>query len=225
MPAWSSAAPEWLYRAERLRRPERMDDPRLDPAEHQAALEGLERISRWPGQREPLLRAVLGLLGPATSRRVRVIEVGAGSGHLAAWMRRRLGSLGYRAEVLASDRVAAPGVRRLDALSTRLPEADVYCSNLLLHHLPDDGVQRMLRAQSRASRRGWAHYDLHRHWLHFYGASFLLRAAGLPRINWSDGLRSIQQGFRREELLALAPAGAAVSWHAPFRWCLRWQRP
>jgi hypothetical protein len=248
MPAWSLAAPEWVYRFRRLRRAERMDEKGLPAWEREAALQGLEEISTWWGQRQPLLKAVLELLGPPNTKRLRLVEVGAGSGHTARWMSGELLKRGYRAEVLATDlhpirpphreygwggSRPAPtifpgvGVRRLDALRGRLPDADLYYSNLFLHHLPDAALPQLFARQARASRLGFVHYDLQRHWAHFYGASLRLRWAGLPRINWTDGLRSIQQGYTRADLSALAAAGVAgvrLRWCLPCRWMLTWKR-
>ena len=122
-----------------------MDQPGLDPAQHQAALEGLRRLSRWPGQRAPLLA----------------------------------------------------------------------------------GLEALLLAQAGACRVGLLHYDLHRHWAHFYGARCLLWVGRLPPIVQQDGPTSIQQGYTRAELGALAQAslpGAELRWCWPFRWRLAWRR-
>lgn len=227
MPAWSLAAPDWVYRFRRLRRPERMDQADLPAAERRAALDGLERVAAWPGQRGPILEALLGLLGPPHGRRWRLVEVGAGNGNLARWLGAQLGARGHRVELLATDLTPAPGVRHLDAVRGRLPEADVYYSNLMLHHLPDAAVTTMLERQARACGRGLLHFDLQRHWAHFYGALALFAATGMPPIIRHDGMRSIQQGFSRAELRALARplGGVRVDWTAPFRWRLSWRRP
>lgn len=226
MPAWSLDGPELVYRSRRIRQAETMDSKAVPREQRRLALEGLERIAAWPGQRAPLLRTILGQLGLPNGRRRKLVEVGAGSGTMATWMQARLAERGHRAEVLATDRVAVPGVRRLDALKGPLPEADLYFSNLFLHHLPDAQLSLMLERQAAASRVGLAHFDLHRHALHYYGALALMAATRLPRINLVDGLRSIQQGYTRAELQALAAGlpGARVAWSFPFRWMLAWRR-
>jgi hypothetical protein len=202
-----------------------MDDPDVDPRQRQAALEGLDRLNRWPGQRVPVLKGLSRLLGPPTGGTRRLVELGAGSGALARWLAPRLEGLGHRVEVLATDLSAAEGVQVLDALGPSLPEADIYFSNLMLHHLDDAAVSSMLAAQARRSRIGFAHFDLRRHWLHYYGAAVLLRLSRMPDIIVQDGARSIQQGFTRGELLALG-AGLDVRVRAQglFRWMLSWRR-
>jgi hypothetical protein len=205
-----------------------MDRPGISKAERDVALAGLDRLSAWPGSRAPLLGSVRALLGPPDGKRRRLVELGAGGGALSRWLARSLAGLGYRAEVLATDRVGAPGVRRLDALAGRLPAADLYFSNLVLHHPPDAGVRRLLERSAQASARGCVHIDIQRHWLHYYGAMALLKLAGLPRINRADARLSIQQGYTRREWLGLARGlgeGAEATWQFPFRWRLAWKRP
>jgi hypothetical protein len=173
------------------------------------------------------LRGLLSLRGRPQPRMRRLIEVGAGSGHLSRWVAERLRVQGHSVEVLATDREAAEGVTRMDALARELPEADLYFSNLMLHHLEDADVRTMFARQAAASRLGLLHCDLHRHALHFYGARFLLWAARMPDIIRQDGERSIQQGFVRDELCALAQEllpRARIEWKAPFRWMLTWRR-
>lgn len=224
MPVWSLAALR-AFRSQRVRSVERMDQRGLPKAERDAALAGLDRLSAWPGQRGPLLAALQRLLGRPSAQRRRLIELGAGSGHLSAWLQGRLRSRGHRLDVVATDRRGARGVKALDALGP-LPKADIYFSNLLLHHLDDRDAAKSLQAQARASRLGLAHYELQRHWAHYYGAAALLPLARMPAIVQGDGLRSIQQGYHRAELAALAAGlpGASVHWRFPCRWLLTWRR-
>jgi hypothetical protein len=225
MPAWSSAVPE-PYRFRRVRSVELMDLPGLPARERALALQGLDRITGWPGQRGPLLRALKRLLGAPTGRRLKLVEVGAGTGQTARWLQAELRAAGYRAELRATDLFPLPGVQKLDALKKNLPEADVYFSNLFLHHLPDAGIPAMFKAQARASRLGVVHFDLQRHWMHYIGARLALRWA--HRINQIDGLRSIQQAYTRAELAALAQEalpGFRLRWTPPFRWILTWKKP
>lgn len=219
MPAWSLGG----YRPQRIRALERMDEPGLDPEMRALAFKGIERISGWWGQKKPLLREITRLLGPAKPGRLKLVEVGAGSGHLSRWIEGGLRAEGYDAEVLATDLWAGPGVQALDCLSESLPEADLYFSSLLLHHLGDWDLCRMLQHQEKASRLGWVHFDLHRHLLHYLAARFRTRLAGLPEINQVDALLSIQQGYTRRELQGLLKAAgveAEIIWSLPCRWLI-----
>lgn len=204
-----------------------MDTPDLDARERQEALLGLDRLARWPGQRAPLLGALERLLGRPQAGTRKLVELGAGSGSLSRWMARELAQRGHRVEVQATDLNPGEGVSSLDVLAPSLPEADIYFSNLLLHHLDDAVLPGMLARQAAASRLGLAHYDLHRHWAHLQAARLILWCSRMPDIVRQDGSLSIRQGFSRAELLALVRdlPGAQVAWHPPFRWLLTWHRP
>jgi hypothetical protein len=191
------------------------------------ALKGIETISHWWGQRKPLLREILEILGPPSGRRVKLIEVGAGSGHLSRWISAELLNRGYDAEVTATDLSPSPGVQILDCTNQDQPEADLYFSSLLLHHLGDWEACQMLVAQARCARLGFVHFDLQRHCLHYALAFFRIRLAGLAPINQVDALLSIQQGYSYSELSALPHAVALktrIRWSWPFRWLLTWKR-
>ena len=227
MPAWSldgSKAP--AYRRARVRVREVMDDPALDPALREEALKGIEAISHWAGQRRPLLREILGLLGKP-ARKYRLIEIGAGSGHLSRWVEAELKKRGYEAEVLATDIFPYPGVGILDGSRGPLPEADIYFSSLVLHHLGDWQACRMMLLQSQAAKIGFVHFELRRHWLYFQLVKLAVKAARLHPINQIDALLSVQQSFTRQEIKTFATATGLkirVKASLPFRWLLTWRR-
>ena len=224
MPAWSLGAFKAPpYRRARIRQLEIMDEPGLDPALRAEALKGIEIISHWWGQRAPLLSEIMRILGPPGPHTLRLVELGAGSGHLSRWIGAQLAQRGYQAEVQPTDILPSPGVKILDCLNPSLPQADLYFSSLLLHHLGDWQACRMLAAQHLASRLGWVHFDLQRHRLHYEAAKILTRLAGLHPINLADALLSIQQGYTRAELQGLLKASGLsteIRWTAPFRWLL-----
>ncbi len=215
-----------VYRSLRLRRMEAMDDPGLDPALRETALRGLESIAAWPGQRRPILETLLRWTGglPERGRTLRVVELGAGSGHLSRWLAGEMAARGIRAEWIPTDARPQPGVAALEMADEKAyPDADIFLSNLVWHHLPDEVLCASVRAMEARARIGWMAYDLHRHWLHYYGARLAL--GRLPAILRFDGALSIQQGYRREELerlLARAGCGEAeIRWCFPFRWLVR----
>lgn len=227
MPAWySEEFRPYRYRPERVRVRELMDDPALEAGERERVLKGIETISHWPGQRMPLLRAILRLLGHP-SRKFKLIEVGAGNGHLSRWISAELARRGYDIEVIPSDLFFSPGVEVLDCSAESLPQADIYFSTLLLHHLGDWQACQMMLAQSKAARLGFLHFEMQRHFFHFHAARLCMAVARLHPINRIDGLLSIQQAYTRPEIKTFATATGLdidLSWHAPFRWLLTWRR-
>lgn len=112
-----SFQPALLARTPPHRLPEGMDDPDCDPDALREALEGLSRAGRWLGGERLLRREVAGLLGEATPGRIRILDVGAGSGagalRLSRWLCRR----GWRPRLVLGDRHA--GTLRIARRRTR----------------------------------------------------------------------------------------------------------
>ena len=200
---------------------EAMDRPDLEPALRQQALVGLARLRRIFLRPGPLLRAMVRILPPPAERTLRIVELGAGTGELSAWIGRALERTGRRVEMVATDRIAAPGVRALDCTgSVGWMEADLYFSNLLLHHLGVDEIRRTLAMQGRHARHGSVHLDLVRTGLSYYTSRLFLPLLRYPRIIQSDALLSIQAAFTVLEMRGLADGvcrGFEVRKALPFR--------
>ena len=182
-----------------------MDRSDLDPALRQESLDGLARLRRFFLRPGALLVAMVRILPPPSDRTLRIVELGAGSGELSAWLGRALVRTGRRVEMVATDRVAGPGVRAFDCTGTDgWMEADLYISNLLLHHLGVDEIRRSLGTQGRHARYGSVHLDVVRTGLSYYLCRLFLPLLRYPRINQSDALLSIQAAFTIQEMRALA---------------------
>jgi len=107
--------------------------------------------------------------------------------------------------MVATDKLEAPGVKTFDcAGQTGWMDADLFFSNLLLHHLGEDEIRQSLASQFRHSTLGSTHLDLARGAVSYYLARLFMPMLGYPRINQSDGLLSIQAAFNAKELEAAA---------------------
>jgi hypothetical protein len=211
----------WRFSRERDPRVEAMDRPDLDPALREESLAGLERLRGIFLRPGPLLAALVRILPPPSSRTLRLVELGAGTGELSARLGRALERTGRRVEMVATDRIGSPGVRAFDCAGTDgWTDADLFFSNLLLHHLGVDEIRQSLGMQARHARSGSVHLDVVRSGLSYYLTRVFLPLLRYPRINQSDALLSIQAAFRTAELRALADgicAGAEVRRIPPFR--------
>jgi SAM-dependent methyltransferase len=218
--------------------PERMDEPRVGAHDMSAALRDLDRLSSllggWSVSLAPLLRRLDGRNG-----RVRLLDLGAGSGAMARELCRRARGRGADVRVVALDshpvtcRLARDAAGRsgqvlvVRADATRLPFADgafdLAHASLVLHHLGEP--EAALREMRRVSREGFVVSDLERSrlahgavWL----ASRLLARSPLVR---ADGPLSVRRGFRRADLERWRGAAGlerlAFRRRAPFRW-LAW---
>ncbi len=227
-------------RSTRTVRPERMDDPALDEAEHRAALAGLARIHRVSGTAGLLSRALGDLLdrlsvpGPA-----RVLDVACGGGDLTLALRERAGRGlaidGCDKSETALQRARGAAARRgldvrflaHDVLEGALPDGyhAIVCS-LFLHHLEDDVVVDLLSRMARAD--AVLVHDLVR------GAPGRLLARLVPplltrsRVVHDDAVLSVDNAFTVDEIRALAVRaglrGARVTRRWPFRFLLTWSR-
>jgi SAM-dependent methyltransferase len=225
------------------RRPtkEWLDDPSLPLVEVRNNLEDLRLLHRRWGAARTLRRwASARLLAAGVSgRRVRVLDVGAGSGHVAARLQRGLRAEGHRAAVVALDlqwrhlrlggsmRGSAPRAIAVAGDAFHLPfedgAFDLVVSTLFFHHFSPPENGSLLREMARVARLGFALLDLRRHRAPALFVSLagpvLFRSAATVH----DGLASVNQAYTVDEALAIAKAAvpqARARRLFPFRWLL-----
>ena len=217
-------------------RPELMDDPALDVAEHRRALAGLARINRWSFAPSLIWRHVAALAAPPDTP-LRIVDVACGSGDLLAGLAGRadrpvlLGGCDVSPTALraADERLSTAGhegtFERIDVLSDPLPAADVLLNSLFLHHLDRDQAVAFLAKLAavpaavvlcdlRRTRRGWL--------LARVGTRLLSRS---PVVHY-DGPQSVRAAWTSAEIHDLAAAagiaGYRLTTHFPQRFVLSW---
>lgn len=176
------------------------------PEDARANLDDLVRINRYFGA----YGIVRGMMRDLVSRdeSFSLLDVGSASGDMGGALLR-----GYpRGVVTALDRIEthlADAARpKLVADAFRLPfqpgSFDFVFSSLFLHHFSDDEIVELLRSFKLVARRAVLAIDLDRGPLAFH---FLPKTRWLFRwrpITLNDGPLSVQAGFKKAELLALA---------------------
>ena len=196
---------------QRSHEPEIMDRPDLPEDVMVTVHKELTRVNRLLGNTAALVNAVRRDPKPVG----RVLDLGCGHGGVLLSMRSRLRVevVGVDLRVPARDDGSFP-ILRANAVSDPLPEADVAVSSLLLHHLPENDVVRLIQNAGRTCRR-LVLLDLVRSRLSLMlFQSFL--APFLAPWNASDGALSIRKAYTRRELAtitkrALAGTGATFS--------------
>jgi len=215
--------------AQRVRVPELMDRPDVDPRLLRRALDNLGRVNRYLGGARAVLDALSELsAGWRPGERLVLADLGTGAADLpramVAWGRAR----GFAVEVVGVDlhpqtireasgreaAAASPGVElvRADALALPLADrsVDYAVSSQLLHHLSEDEGARLLAEMDRVARRGLVVQDLVRSVRAWLWIRALTALFGDP-ITRFDGPASVRQAFLPAEALALARA-AGLDW-------------
>ena len=133
-----------------------MDGPGLDPALHEAALDGLARLNAWAGSARPFWPPVAALLRRSPDSLL-LLDVAAGAGDLPVALALRARRAGLPLRVAAVDRSAtalAHAARRAARHGVGLPviqadalapgglplQADIVTCSLFLHHLDEEQV-------------------------------------------------------------------------------------
>ncbi|MGH9520225.1 MAG: methyltransferase domain-containing protein [Terriglobales bacterium] len=144
----------------------------------------------------------------ALPRGLTLLDIGSGTGQVAAWigteMQARVVALDRRASHLGGDgrRVAADALR-LPFLSSSF---DVVTCNLFLHHFHGEPARALLGEMARVTRRAVIINDLERGWIPWLAIQTL--GVRFSRITRHDGPRSVGQAYTRLELEALARQAA-----------------
>jgi 2-polyprenyl-3-methyl-5-hydroxy-6-metoxy-1,4-benzoquinol methylase len=237
---------------QRKRVGELMDDPAIDPGEHEHALRGLNKINRLLGVDRRLWRE-LQTCGEVAAQTVAhegrrylarsngaVLDIGCGAGGFLGFVAAR--ATGKESRLIGIDRSAfalhcarhwqSPDIMWMSGDAQRLPLADnsvgvVTCS-LFLHHFDEPEVIEVLREAGRVTSDAVIVADLVRSWPAWALTWIATRVVSRSRIFHVDGPRSVLAAYRPVELIALSRraglAGARVQRTFPFRMILVWRK-
>lgn len=208
---------------ERVVEPELLDE--LSPKDGAAlrSRRDIRRLNGLMGHPRIAASAISETLRGCTKRRI--VELGAGDGHLMLSVAERMRETGPGVEATLVDRldVLDPGVReRFDGLGWRIrtetadatewlraaapDSAEVVMANLFFHHFQPDALTEMLRLAARTARMVIALEPRRGRLPRFCGR--FLWVAGCGPVTRNDGYVSICAGFAGRELTALWPDAA-----------------
>jgi SAM-dependent methyltransferase len=211
-------------------RTELLDRPGTPREELHECLMDIARLNRL-GPKQALLRHVAPFIERHDGGRpLRVLDIGTGAADIPVaivrWARARgrtvsVFALDLQPEVLAYARTSVrdlPEVRLVvgDALRppVRAAGIDLALCSLTLHHLPEEGVGRLLRLMADLGQLGFVVSDLERSRLGYAAAWLATRAISQNRLTRHDGPLSVRRAYTRAELSRLAArAGLDVRWH------------
>ena len=224
----------WGHRTAAADSAELLDDPALSPEESERSLNELDRVNRALLGAVPLVRTVLPRLGRSPRRR-RVLDVGTGTGLVAARLARAAARHGAPLAVVGLDRKLShllagrrAGVRQLRVVgdATALPFRDGAFewafSTLFFHHFDAEGNRAVLAGMRRVARAGAAVVDLRRHPLLSLGVRLLVPLLGAGRVTRVDGRVSAARAWTVPEVAALVEGEPVLELRRrfPFRFSL-----
>jgi len=186
------------------------------PEEAAENLRDLARLNRWLGGHW-LLRQLVSELA-RRDEPLRVLDVGAASGDMAAALRNRFPLAQIVSLDVAPHHLAEAPAPRVAADAFRLPfpskSFDVVTACLFLHHFEDDQAVVLLRGFAETARKGVVILDAYRHG---FARAFVPATRclfGWHRIMRSDAPVSVEASFRPAELAALAQAAGLRQFRA-----------
>ena len=136
----------------------------------------------------------------------RILDIGCGGGALLEYLQRRLNVDVIGVDPMPPANAAVP-VLRIDAVTEKLPDADVAVCTLTAHHLMPDQIVALIQNVGRSCRRFIIH-DLIRHPLPLILFTVFL-APLVAREVAADGRLSIHRAYTPEEFAAMARTALA----------------
>ena len=208
-----ASLPVTMFLRQRSTQAEHFDLPDRTEAEVSAAFRDLNRLNALFRFSHPFTAVLPGWLGRKNCERLKILDVGAGTGllgkTLTEWARRQ--GWHWHFTNLDNNPVALkigghPGSVVGSAL--RLPFADgsfdLVVASQMTHHLTDEQVVTHWCEAWRVTRDAVFISDLHRNALLYALVWLTLHLMRADRSLIEDGLISVRRGFRRHEWRALA---------------------
>lgn len=224
----------------RVREPEIMDRPDLDPVEHRRALDGLARLNVAAMSSRAFLGPLLDW-SRRLNRPLRVLDVASGAGDSLIALKRAAIRRGLALDAFGCDRSrtaaehATERARRAgveirfqvaDVLLDRdAPvEADIVLNSLFVHHLSEQETVGFLRRMTGWAKHGVIIVDLLRTRLDYALAFASSRLLTRSHVVHFDALASVRAAYSLEEVGELTRRAEITNarieriWPERFRW-------
>lgn len=228
----------------RVRVPEMMDDPAVDPQEHARALAGLRRVNAICRPDAVFWRSLRKMVDRKATRPFRVLDIATASGDLPIRLWQRFHRAGIPIEVSACDispvavaeatqraKIAGADVRffTCDVLSGCIPgEYDAVVCSLFLHHLDPPETIGLLKRMAAVASQAVLVSDLRRSHTGWWAAYVVTRLLSRSPIMHNDGTLSVTASYTPVEMRDMAEEaglkGVTVSNSWPWRLFLDWKR-
>ena len=182
---------------ERSFEPELLDTERFPDAVVARAYRDLTRLHRLLGHPPAVIRAIR--RDPLPVRRV--LDIGCARGEVLVKIREKLGVEVIGADLRPLENALVP-VMAVDAVTDRLPNADVAISICLAHHLSETELAALICNVGRSCRR-LILVDLVRHWLPLTLFRVFVAPFFSP-VAVADGAASVRRAYTPAEFARVA---------------------
>lgn len=230
--------------AQRLRLPEIMDDPGLDPREHAKALRGLARLNLLSRSVSATWQQLKQMI-PSGSCSLTLLDLATGGGDLPISLAKKAKACRIDLQVAGCDisPVAVEFAQESalkqnvnarffvrDALNDSISETfDFVTANLFFHHLSNEEAVTLLGKMKSIARKGILINDLSRAY-GWYGLVWLgSRIVTTSYVVHVDGPRSIASAYTPREFASIARQAGLEEGQIHIRWPARflftWTQP
>jgi 2-polyprenyl-3-methyl-5-hydroxy-6-metoxy-1,4-benzoquinol methylase len=218
---------------------ETMDDLHCSGPVVAQTLRELEFINKWLGGNHVTLQAVKVIAKKKSLARIRIIDVGCGSGDmlllLRRWARRKnlpteLTGVDANPNIIALAQIHCNqysdiSLEAVDILSSKFKalETDILIGTLFFHHFTQTQLTDFFAQLKEQVRVAIIINDLHRHPLAYYSIKWLTALFSKSEMVKSDAPLSVRRGFSRRELETVLRNAGYDQFQISWKWAFRWQ--
>lgn len=225
--------------SERSMTAELMDDLEASGEDLSRALVELDSINYLLGGNYVTLNGLSRLLKSAHAYRVKIADLGCGSGEMLKRIRRLTDKQNIEATLVGFDAnrnvikhatLHTPATCRIqyeavNIFSDEFKERkfDVVTATLFFHHFTDGQLIAFFRQLKSQVSLGMVINDIHRHWFAYYAIKILTRLISRSAMVKHDAPASVSRAFKKKELRQIIDTAGVRQYEIKWRWAFRWQ--
>jgi len=228
---------------ERIREPEKMDDPDIAEPRLLEALDSIALVNKLTRVKDYLWFPIFNLSGKLGRKPLRILDIATGSGDIPIALQRRADKLGLEMEFAGCDlsqRSIDYAKRKADkekttvrffqinAVEDALPEGyDVIMSSQFMHHLDPPEIISVVGKMKNAASKLVLIYDLRRSYFNLGVVWLAARLVSSSDVVHFDGPASVHAAFTRAEWQEMAQkaglGGCEIDCCYPCHLLLQWK--
>jgi 2-polyprenyl-3-methyl-5-hydroxy-6-metoxy-1,4-benzoquinol methylase len=171
--------------------------------------------------------------------RIRIADLGCGSGDILRLMRKHLTKKKINADLLGID--ANPSIveyakehnakdykiefESINIFSEEFKRRrfDIVTGTLFFHHFTNDQLTQFFSQLKEQVSIGFVINDIHRHWFAYYSIKWLTRLFSKSTMVINDAPVSVMRAFKKNELIEILKSAGIEKYTLQWMWAFRWQ--